>query len=180
MMARMTDRPTPPVTLVPMSAVAWTVFRERSVREYAQAKVQAGTWTSEQATELAASELCELLPDGPSTAGHELRSVIAADGTVVGAVWLGPPRPGAPGPCFVWDVHVEPAFRGRGYGRATMLAAEALAGAHGCAGLGLHVFADNAVARALYRGLGYVETDVSMRKDLSLGPQGAGRTGGRM
>ncbi len=45
-------------------------------------------------------------------------------------------------------------------------ALEVLARELGYDAIGLHVFGDNEVARALYRSAGYVETDVTMRKRL--------------
>jgi ribosomal protein S18 acetylase RimI-like enzyme len=144
----------------------WATWRERSSREYAAGKVAAGTWSADDALERAAAELTELLPDGRLTPGHYLRSVVADDGAVIGAVWLGPVLPEDPETCFVWDVWIDPDVRGRGFGRATLLASETLARDIGCRRIKLHVFGDNAVARGLYRSLGFVETDVSMRKDL--------------
>ena len=52
---------------------------------------------------------------------------------------------------------VATAHRGRGIGRALMLAAEAWARDAGVRKLTLGVFADNERARRLYRSLGYVE-----------------------
>ena len=155
------------MTLVPLTSEAWDAWRERSVRDYADGKVRAGTWAPEAALGLAADELAQLLPDGPATAGNELRSVVNADGQVVGSVWVGPTRPGDTETCFVWDIHVDAAVRGRGYGRAAMLEVAALAKRMGYSRIELHVFGDNTVARGLYRSLGYVETDVQMRLDLA-------------
>jgi ribosomal protein S18 acetylase RimI-like enzyme len=67
---------------------------------------------------------------------------------------------------FIYDIEVDEAFRGRGYGRAALLALEPLARELGYDTVGLHVFGDNEVARNLYRTSGYVETDVMMNKRL--------------
>jgi ribosomal protein S18 acetylase RimI-like enzyme len=117
--------------------------------------------------DLASADLAELLPEGAATPGNEVRSVMSADGQVVGSVWLGPKGPGDTYTCVVWDIHIEPAVRGRGFGRAAMLEAEALAGRMGYARIELHVFGDNTVARQLYRSLGYIETDIQMRRELT-------------
>ena len=47
-----------------------------------------------------------------------------------------------------------------------MLEVAALATRMGYTRIELHVFGDNAIARELYRSLGYIETDVHMRRDL--------------
>jgi ribosomal protein S18 acetylase RimI-like enzyme len=54
-------------------------------------------------------------------------------------------------------LHVAPAFRRRGVGRAAALAAADWAAEHGCAWLGLGVTSRNVAARALYAGLGFAE-----------------------
>ncbi len=55
----------------------------------------------------------------------------------------------------VSDIVVAPEAEGRGVGRALMAAAEDWARARGYRLLSLHVFEDNARARALYERLGY-------------------------
>jgi ribosomal protein S18 acetylase RimI-like enzyme len=71
------------------------------------------------------------------------------------------------GTCFIWNIVVRAEVRGQGYGRAALLALEPLARALGYAAIGLHVFADNVVARELYRTSGYAETDVTVVKPLT-------------
>ena len=63
---------------------------------------------------------------------------------------------------FIYDIVIDEDRRGRGYGRATMLACVARARELGAQSIGLHVFGDNAVARGLYTSLGFVETNVQM------------------
>lgn len=67
---------------------------------------------------------------------------------------------------FVYDVEVDAAARGKGYGRGLMLAAEPYARDRGAGVLKLHVFGSNTVARGLYESLGYETTNVSMAKPL--------------
>jgi ribosomal protein S18 acetylase RimI-like enzyme len=158
--------PVTTVTLVSMKSDVWEVWRESSIREYAAAKVRAGTWPADEALGRAERAFSELLPQGLATPANELRSIIAADGTDVGAVWLGPRDSAGSGTCYIWDIVVRPDARGRGFGRAALLALEPLARSLGYDAIGLHVFGDNAVARQLYRTAGYSETDVTMVKAL--------------
>jgi ribosomal protein S18 acetylase RimI-like enzyme len=66
----------------------------------------------------------------------------------------------------VSDIVVAPAAEGRGVGAALMAAAEDWARAHGFRLLSLHVFGENARARALYERLGYRLDIVKMIKTL--------------
>lgn len=92
-------------------------------------------------------------------------SVIGDGGEVVGLVLFGhPDYNGAR--YYVWDIVIDPSFRGRGYGRAAMQAIEEHARARGVAIIELNVFAHNTIARQLYGSLGYVEGGVRMVKEL--------------
>ena len=154
------------VTLLPMTADDWEVRREWLIRDYAADKVRAGTWPTDEAVARAEGELRQLLPQGVATPGHELRTVVTDDGATVGSIWLGPSGEVGCGACFLFDIEVRPEARGRGYGRAALLALEPLARDLGYEAIRLHVFGDNVVARNLYRSSGYVETDVNMSKSL--------------
>ncbi|MCI4347860.1 MAG: GNAT family N-acetyltransferase [Thermoplasmata archaeon] len=68
------------------------------------------------------------------------------------------------------DIFVEPKVRNRGVGTALFMAAEKRLRAMGCDNLRLGVVAGNEVARRLYRGLGFQETKIGMRKDLARPP----------
>jgi ribosomal protein S18 acetylase RimI-like enzyme len=152
------------VSLQPMSADAWEAWRIESIRGYAEEKVRAGTWSADGAQQRAVDEFASLLPDGQTTAGHEFRSVMTDAGEPVGVVWLAPQREIGRGAAFIYDIVIDPARRGRGYGRAAMEALEPLARSLGYDRIRLHVFGHNAVARNLYQSVGYTETDVQMEK----------------
>jgi ribosomal protein S18 acetylase RimI-like enzyme len=67
---------------------------------------------------------------------------------------------------WVYNIEVDPAFRGRGYGRAAMILAEGEARSRGMTSLGLNVHGQNKVARSLYDSLGYDVTALQMKKPL--------------
>jgi GNAT superfamily N-acetyltransferase len=87
---------------------------------------------------------------------------VEADGRPVGTVFLG--RRGAD--LWLYDITIDAGERGRGYGRAAMLAVEDEVRRLGHESLAMNVWGGNAVARGLYRSLGYVEESVHMRKRL--------------
>jgi ribosomal protein S18 acetylase RimI-like enzyme len=106
----------------------------------------------------------DAFPDGVAAPGHWLFAVEDGEGTRVGILWLGEPVDGEPDALWVYDIEIDPDHRGRGLGRDTMLLAEAEARRLGRRRIKLNVFARNAVARALYRSLGFEEMSVQMSK----------------
>jgi ribosomal protein S18 acetylase RimI-like enzyme len=152
------------VELRTMTSQEYDAWRPGAIEGYAAEHADAGSRPAETALEQAHKEFDELLPDGVETPEHHL--LVATDrGTGVGLLWLNVPPPPQRA-AFVFDVEVDEALRGKGYGRAIMLAAEAYVRERGCSTLRLHVFGSNTVARSLYESLGYETTNVMMSKRL--------------
>ncbi len=152
------------VTLPPMDPDAWESWRIASIRRYAADMVRISAWSSEDADERATALFARLVPDGHHTPGHEFRSIRTREGEIVGALWFAAEGEVGRGAAYLWDLVIDPVHRGSGYGRAAMDALEGLARSLGYDTIRLHVFGDNAVARGLYRSVGYEETDVTMAK----------------
>jgi len=131
---------------------------------YARAMIDDGGFSTEVATTRAAEQIEELFPGGrPSE--EQIVFVLEADGEPVGELWLAERKDMSGRPClFVYDVHVDEAQQGRGYGKAAMLHAEEEARRRGVDRIALNVFGRNEVARRLYRSLGYEENAVAMSK----------------
>ena len=151
------------VSLVPMSQERYVTWRAYSVAGYADENVRAGHWQPEQALSLSEGQFSQLLPDGLATPGHWLWSVIADSGDEVGILWVARRREGQ---AFIYDIEMDPAQRGAGYGTAAMLALEEWCRENGFSVIGLHVFGHNEGAWRLYKRLGYKETSVQMEKHL--------------
>ena len=81
-----------------------------------------------------------MLPDGVPAPGHHHYRVVDDDGVTVGSLWIGPHAPEQPEAYWVWNVEIDEAHRGRGFGRAAMVLAEHEARAHGATDIGLNVF----------------------------------------
>jgi GNAT superfamily N-acetyltransferase len=134
---------------------------------YARSMIDHGGFAPEAAHAKAESDTEQLFPGGHPSA-DQLVFVIEADGEPVGGLWLAERedvsrrRPSL----FVYDVHVDEAHQGRGYGKAAMLFAEEEARRRGIDRVALNVFGRNEVARRLYRSLGYEENAVAMSKTL--------------
>jgi ribosomal protein S18 acetylase RimI-like enzyme len=152
------------IRLEPMDEVTYAAWRELTVADYAQEKVEAGNWPAEGALARSEAEFAALLPDGRTTPGHELRSMINEDGERVGYAWFVPEDRPIGRVAFIYDIAVDPPHRRKGYARQALAEIEAFAREQGLVGVSLHVFGDNAGARRLYLEAGYIETNVVMLK----------------
>jgi ribosomal protein S18 acetylase RimI-like enzyme len=135
--------------------------------KFAASNVTSGNWTAEEAEAKSAESLARLLPDGLATEDAHLCLVRdAASGERVGIFWLSLRPQGTQIAAFVYDIEIDAGLRGRGYGRAVMLAGADLARELGSVRIGLHVFAHNETAIALYTSLGFAATDLVMSMPL--------------
>lgn len=154
------------VELRPMADDEFAAWLPQMRDAYAQAMVDDADFPSDAAAEKAAADVAQLFPDGRPSA-DQLVFVIEAEGERVGELWLAERADMSRRPClFVYDVHVDEAHRGHGYGKAAMLLAEDEARRRGVDRVALNVFGRNEVARGLYRSLGYEENAVAMSKAL--------------
>ncbi|MEV8512390.1 GNAT family N-acetyltransferase [Dactylosporangium sp. NPDC051484] len=153
------------LTLRPMTQAEFDALLPILNREYAEESVRAGRDHPDTALANVEAMMAGLLPDGVGTAGH-LIFAGEVDGAVAGHIWLGLPDEKRP-QAWVYEVQVAAAHRGKGYGRALMLAAEEELKARGVTRLGLNVFGPNTVARGLYESLGYETASVQMSKELA-------------
>jgi len=154
------------VRLVPMNKKEFEITRAAGVKRYADENVKVGYWRPAEALKRSEAAHSNLLPDGLRTEGHHFYKALDVDTEKkVGHLWLkvetGEDRKG-----FVFDVFIEEGERGRGYGKAMMLALEAKAKRMKLDSLALHVFAYNDVARHLYDSLGYEVKSLNMMKGL--------------
>ncbi|WP_370411112.1 GNAT family N-acetyltransferase [Streptomyces fradiae] len=153
------------VEVRPMTEAEFVVWAARSKEVFAQDWIDRGV-PEDQARAKAEDSHRRYLPDGLASPGVAFH-VIVKDGRPAGHLWTGrielePGRWAA----FVYDIEVDEAHRGRGYGRALMLLAERVAREAGETRIGLHVFAGNTPAIRLYESLGYRTTFVNSAKEL--------------
>lgn len=156
------------VRLTPMPAAAFAAYREASIAGYAEENVASGRWPPASALEQSRQEFDRLLPQGVSTPRHHIFEICrgSPDDTVVGCLWLAETLHGGQAQGYVYDVVIHPEHRRRGYAQAAFTALEPVALELGLRGIGLHVFAHNPGAQALYAKLGYLVTGVNMLKRL--------------
>jgi ribosomal protein S18 acetylase RimI-like enzyme len=141
--------------------------RERMAREYAAEHVAAGDWAPESAERQATEEMDQLLPRGVDTPGVLMLVAETEAGVPIGSIWLAlEKQPGSGGGAWIYDIEIWPQYRGRGFGRALLTAAEQEAAKHGADSVGLNVFGTNLVARALYESDGYTISSMQLKKEL--------------
>ena len=156
------------VSLSPMSAEAFPAFFEQAVLLFASENVAAGRWTEQGSIERSRLENTKLLTEGIASPGQFLFEICAAEHRgQVGYLWLAPMPRGSTKFAFVVQVFIKPEHRRSGYASSALRAAESFALGQGLSGIGLHVFAHNSGARALYQSLGYAVTSSNMFKPLS-------------
>ncbi|MCX2182403.1 GNAT family N-acetyltransferase [Streptomyces sp. SKN60] len=153
------------VEVRPMTEAEFVVWEARSKEVFAQDWIDRGV-PEDQARAKAEDSHRRYLPDGLASPGVAFH-VIVKDGQPAGHLWTGriELEPGE-WAAFVYDIEVDEAHRGRGYGRALMLLAERVAREAGETRIGLHVFAGNTPAIRLYESLGYRTTHVNSAKEL--------------
>jgi ribosomal protein S18 acetylase RimI-like enzyme len=152
--------------LRPLRADEFGSWLERLMAGYAGHMVASGAYSQEIAAAKARRDTERALPLGFRTPGHLFYRLVAGE-QPVGWLWLAVAKPGEdPAMAWIYDIEVEEAYRGRGYGREAMLLAEVEARRHGMTSLGLNVHGGNTVAISLYESLGYQVTAQQMKKPL--------------
>lgn len=165
-MARSAPGPVP--SLRPMTEAEFESWRQLAIINHAQQMSTATGRDLEVSREEASQLLRKVLVRGLETPGMNFFVLVDDAGRIVGWLWLGSsPQDADAG--FVWDIIIDESHRGRGYGRAAMVAAERFFAQQGKLRMGLQVAAGNHVARHLYESLGYHNVMTTMSKELGPG-----------
>jgi RimJ/RimL family protein N-acetyltransferase len=142
-------------------------YVKAAVPGYAAAHVRAGDVDPQKALAKARKEYSELLPKGAATPDHYLYAItLAESGAAVGMLWFELKQRHGKRKAFIFDFQLDKAHRGKGLGRQALGVLEQQAKILGAVSIGLHVFGDNAGARALYEKCGFRYSSMHMTKDL--------------
>lgn len=162
-----------PTLLRPMTEAVFTRWYTHAVAQYARENVASGRWPAEGAPARAEEGFHRLLPQGLATPDQHLFTLHTAGdggaeaGVEVGILWLAVTAHPGGRSGYVYELEVWPEHRRRGHARGAFAALEVLARGLALDDIGLHVFAHNTAAQALYRSLGYETTGLNMRKRLA-------------
>lgn len=156
------------VRLELMTQSEFDAFFSASASGYARANVESGRWAAEGADERAQHQLRALLPEGMDTADRWVFKItIPASDEAAGYLFFAAVESGGLRGGYIYDFEIYPAFRRRGYAQRALTELDAFARSQGLPFIDLHVFGDNAAARALYDRQGYTVKGVQMRRALA-------------
>lgn len=150
------------VMLRPMTIPEYDAFIARSRINYVAALAQSEDFPLDLAQAEADAQIAQLLPQGYATPNHYFWQVVAEDSEVVGSLWVH--HKPVERRAFIYDIVIDEAQRGKGYGEATMRALEMALRPMRVTHIGLSVFGFNTTARALYDKLGYKVVATHMLK----------------
>ena len=151
-----------------MSSEEFPAFLQEQIVGYADAKVLAGSWTAAEALVKSEEEFATLVPNGQQTSG-QLIFVAELQGEKVGTLWIDIDEEAEVPTAFGLHVEIDESLRGRGLGRAIMVAALKECRKRNIPGLALSVFGYNTVARTLYESFGFAAIERVLSKKLSPG-----------
>jgi ribosomal protein S18 acetylase RimI-like enzyme len=155
--------------LVPMSAESYSDYLQGAVAGYAKDNIDAGRWPEEGALARSLADFRSSLPKGLETPDNYLFEIKAvANGPTVGFIWFAIEETHGMRHAFVYDIEVKPAYRRHGYATGALAAIESRARELGVSSIGLHVFAHNPGAQALYAKFGFDVVSINMRKDIGV------------
>jgi ribosomal protein S18 acetylase RimI-like enzyme len=152
--------------LVAMDEADFAGFAKEAPRGYAKDQVEAGAWSPDKALELATADFKRLLPQGLGTPDHFLFVLRDSTNQAVGILWFARKERAGTKVAYVYSIFIREKFRRKGHAASALRALEGHAQSMGLAGIELHVFGQNAKARALYQKIGFHETNVTMFKSL--------------
>ncbi|HET6845402.1 MAG TPA: GNAT family N-acetyltransferase [Anaerolineales bacterium] len=155
------------VKLIPLTQKEFDDFLEHDIRVYAQERTQAGFWSEAEAITRSRKEHKALLPDGLRSRYHHLYTIRESEqGEALGVLWLKTDFDTSRATGFIFDIEIHEPHRRKGFAREAMHELENVSRGMGLRQLGLHVFAHNEAARALYEELGYQVASMNMLKDI--------------
>jgi len=153
--------------LRPMTTEELPAYIARLEIEYAAELHESTGISLAAAQEESRQSTLESFPHGQVGQHEQIWVAEDADGARVGVLWLAHREPGTPKEhAWIYDIEVDQARRGEGWGRKLLALAEEQTRALGLTSLRLNVFGQNRIARELYRTQGFAESRVTMVKDV--------------
>ncbi len=149
----------------------FNIWKEESIKSYAEDLLLAGQCTQENAMERASADFNNILTEGISTPNNFIYMAENMDKEAVGIIWY---EINDNKRAFIADFLVYSNYRRKGYGKSILQELEIVVKEQGIEKILLHVFEKNITARELYKKVGYIEVQaedieegsIYMRKNL--------------
>ncbi|MFT8322789.1 MAG: GNAT family N-acetyltransferase [Bacillus sp. (in: firmicutes)] len=155
------------ITLLKLPAEAFSAYKAMLVKEYAQEKVEAGTWLEDESIQKAEEETNKLLPNGVDTENHYVLQITHAESKKkIGYLWYFLNKIDRKKEAFIYDFSIDEEHQGNGFGTLALTELENHIKQNGGEKIALHVFAHNKRAIHLYNKLNFEPTDITMRKKI--------------
>lgn len=148
-----------------MTNVEYNDYLSFAIKDYANDKIEAGTWCAEEALLLAKKSFNSLLPEGIDTKNEFLFTIFDEEKeNSIGYLWVHFSKELNIRKLFIYDFLIFEEFQNKGYGRKALKCLDDKAKEMNVSELGLHVFAHNKAAVHLYESVGFHPTDITMSK----------------
>jgi ribosomal protein S18 acetylase RimI-like enzyme len=152
--------------LIKMTKEEFDKFLMTSKANYRQDKIRANSLSDEDAEKIANDDFDRFLPAGYLSKDNFLNMILDSGKNPVGYLWYLIRGAENNKKAFIADILIYKEYRGKGFGRETMLLLEERVKEQGLSSIGLHVFGFNETATKLYNSLNYQVTDLVMEKKL--------------
>ena len=153
------------ICLQEMTKKEFSEYKRFLIEDYAQDASRNYCIPLEEARANSVKQINGMLSQGLSTPNQFLYTIQLSKGSTeveIGYLWLDINE--MKQRCILCDIYLHKEFRGKGWGRKTLEVFESQITERGIRKISLHVFANNAVARALYEKLGYKVTGLNLEK----------------
>ncbi len=155
------------IFLRPMTVETFERFKQISQSAYAASLASVEDIPLEVAARYASEQFDKLVPNGTDTSGQSFFDVLEKNfDKPVGNLWLGTQNRFGRKVVSINDITIKSTYRGRGLGKSLMKLVEKESRKIGASRIRLHVFHSNKVAKSLYLSMGFVPTNLDMRKEL--------------
>jgi len=153
------------ISLLSMEQSEFDIFFENNIIRYAEENINNGNWKAEDAFERSRAEFQGFLPDGLHSKDQFIFNVFDDEQNLkLGILWVEVKMDEPHRPAFIFDFVIEEQYRGKGFGKAVLLALDDKLQQMGAESVSLHVFGNNTAAFELYKKMGYEVTNINMQK----------------
>src|SRR5688500_5774065 len=122
-----------------MTGADFRRYMETAVEDYAQSHLKSGDCEPDEALALAKADYDSLLPEGLSTPGQHLLSIYANEATApIGMLWFELKERRGKRSAYIYDFVIAPEHRGKGFGKESLQAFEAVVREMGARRIGLY------------------------------------------